>query len=164
MYIWILEKEIRCSEDFLFFQISSLILFIEPDLTYIDLNNMKKLHFFWMNVLTKSDKWTQPKIFWESCFICPVSLCLKNVTFLHSFCNRKHVRQTGPDLLFVLLLKSIYDSRLTFLFLVGVEGPAYLSKPEEFSLQLCLTEGGLLLPRFVTDVKVGSSTMRCNSL
>ena len=45
---------------------------------------------------------------------------------------------------------SKYDSRLTLLFLVEADGPAYLSKPEEFSLQLCLIEGGLLLP---PDVK-----------
>ena len=54
---------------------------------------------------------------------------------------------------------SIYDSHLTFLFLVGAEEPAYLSKPEEFSLQLCLIEGGLLLP---PGVKVVTSTGRCD--
>ena len=54
-----------------------------------------------------------------------------------------------PDLqqdFFVLVVMSIYDFRLTFLFLVGAEGPGYLSKTEEFSPQLCLIEGGLLLP------------------
>ena len=44
--------------------------------------------------------------------------------------------------------------------MVGAEGPAYLSKPEEFSLQLCLIEGGLLLP---PGVKVVTSTARCDS-
>ena len=90
-----------------------------------------------------------------------VSLCLKNVTFLYSFCERKHVGQAGPDLQFVLVVMSIYDSRLTFLFLVGAEGPAYLSKPKKFSLQLCLIEGGLLLP---PGVKVVTSRARCDSL
>ena len=73
----------------------------------------------------------------------------------------KYVGQAGPDLQFLLAVISIYDSRLTFLFLVGAEGPAYLSKPQEFSLQLCLMEGGLLLP---LGVKVISSTARCDSL
>ena len=90
-----------------------------------------------------------------------VSLCLKNVRFLHSFCKRRHEGQAGPDLQFLLVVMSIYDSHLTFLFLVGAEGPAYLSKPEEFSLQLCLIESGLLLP---PDVKVVTSTTRCDSL
>ena len=90
-----------------------------------------------------------------------VSLCLKNVTFLHSFYKQKHVRQAGPNLQFILVVISKYDSRLTFLFLVGAEGPAYLSKPEEFLYQLCLIEGGLLLP---PDVKVLTSTTRCDSL
>ena len=95
---------------------------------------------------------------------CYVFLFLKNVTFLHSFYTRKHVGEAGPDLQFVLVVMSKYDSRLTFLFLVGAEGPAYLSKPEEFSLQLCLIGGGLLLP---PDVKVltstATSTARCDS-
>ena len=90
-----------------------------------------------------------------------VSICLKNVTIFHSFCKRKHVGQAGPDLKFVLVVMSIYDSRLTFLFLVGAERRAYLSKPEEFSLQLCLIEVGLLLP---PSVKVVTSTARCDSL
>ena len=66
------------------------------------------------------------------------------------FLQGKHVGQVGPDLQFILVVMSKYNSRLTFLFLVGAEGPVYLSKPEEFSLQLCLIEGGLLLP---PDVK-----------
>ena len=52
---------------------------------------------------------------------------------------------------------SIYHPCLTFLFLVGAEGPAYLSKPKEFSLQRFLIEGGLLLP---PGVKVVTSTVR----
>ena len=87
--------------------------------------------------------------------------CLKNVTFLHSFSKRKHIGHVGPDLQFVWVVKSIYDSLLRFLFLVGAEGPAYLSKPEEFLLQLCLIEGRLLEP---PDVKVVTSTARCDSL
>ena len=90
-----------------------------------------------------------------------VSLCLKNITILHSLCKRKNVRQAGPDLQFVLVAMSIYDSRLTFLFLVGAEGPAYLSKTEKFSLLLCLIEDGLLLP---PGVRVSASTTRCDSL
>ena len=113
-------------------------------------------------VLTKSNKRKQPKILW-SCISSGlyVSLGLKNVTFLHSFCKWKHVGQAGPDLQFLLAVISIYDSRLTFLFLVGADRPAYLSKPEEFSLQLCLMEGGLLLP---PGVKAISSMARCDSL
>ena len=99
------------------------------------------------------------KVVFRLCFMFPFAL--KNVTILHSFCKRKHVGQAWPDLQFVLVVISIYDSRLTFFFLVGVEGPAYLSKLEEFSLQLCLTEGGLLLP---PDVKVITSAARCESL
>ena len=87
-----------------------------------------------------------------------VTLCLKNVTFLHSFCKRKHIGQAGQDLQFVLIVTSIYDSGLTFLFLVGVE---YLSKPEVFSLRPFLIEGGHLLP---SGVKMVTSTARCNSL
>ena len=77
------------------------------------------------------------------------------------FLQRKHVRQVGPYLQFILVVMSKCDSHLTFLFLVGAEGPSYLSKPEEFSLQLCLIEGGLLLP---LDIKVLTSTARCDSL
>ena len=47
---------------------------------------------------------------------------------------RKYVGQAGPDLHFVFVVMSKSDSSLTFLLLVGAEGPAYLSKPEEFSL------------------------------
>ena len=90
-----------------------------------------------------------------------VSYCLKNVTILYSFCKRKHVGQAGPDLQFVSVVMSVYDSHLTFLFLVGEEGPAHLSKPEEFSLKPCLIEGGLLLR---PSVKVVTSTGRCDSL
>ena len=90
-----------------------------------------------------------------------VYLCLKNVTILHSFCKRKQVGQVGPDLQFALVVMSIYDSHLTLLFLLGTEGPAHLSKPEEFSIQLCLIEGSLLLP---PSVKVVTSTARCDSL
>ena len=75
------------------------------------------------------------------------------------FLQGKHVDRAGPD--FILVVMSKYDSRLTLLFLVGAEGPANLSKPEEFSLQLCLIEGGLLLP---PDVKVSTSTVMCDFL
>ena len=77
------------------------------------------------------------------------------------FKQERHVGQAGPDLQLILVLMSKYDSRLTLLFLVGAEGPANLSKPEEFSLQLCLIEGGLLLP---PDVKVSTSTVTCDFL
>ena len=73
----------------------------------------------------------------------------------------KYEGQARPDLKFILEVMSKYDSRLTLLFLVGAEGPANLSKPEEFSLQLCLIEGGLLLP---PDVKVSTSTVTCDFL
>ena len=52
-----------------------------------------------------------------------VSLSLKNVAFLHSFCKRKHVGQAGPDSQFVLVVMSIYDFRLTYLILVGENDP-----------------------------------------
>ena len=55
----------------------------------------------------------------------------------------------------------IYDFRLTFLFPVGAEGPACLSKPEELSLQFCVIEGVLLL---LPGVKVVTSMARCDSL
>ena len=89
-----------------------------------------------------------------------VFLCLKNVTFLHSTGKWKHVGQAGPDLQFVLVVISIYDSRLTFLLLVGTEKLPYWSKPEEFSLQPYLIEGCLLL---LLGGKVVTSTARCNS-
>ena len=90
-----------------------------------------------------------------------VSLCLKNVPFLHSFYKRKQVGKTGLNLQFVVVVVSLYDSRLTFLFSVGAKRPAYLSKPEEFTLQPCLIEGGILLP---PDFKVFPPTVRCESL
>ena len=62
----------------------------------------------------------------------------------------------GPDLQFLLVVTSIYDFLLTFLFPVGAEGPAYLRKPEEFSLQLCLIEGGLLLLPDVKSISINS--------
>ena len=77
------------------------------------------------------------------------------------FLQGKHVDQAGPDLQLILVVASKYDSRLTLLLLVGAEGPANWTKPEEFPLQLCLIEGGLLLP---PDVKVLTSTARCDSL
>ena len=88
-------------------------------------------------VLTKSDWRTQPKIFWESCF---VWLVCKIPAF---FLQAGAWRSGGSDLQFALVVVSKYDSRLTFFFLVEAEGLAYLSKPEEFSLQLWLIQGGL---------------------
>ena len=113
---------------------------------------------FWLNQINgHNPKYSESRV---SSGLC-VSLCLKNVTFLHSFCKWKHVGRVGLDLQFTLVVVSIYDSRLTFLFPVGAEGPAYLSKAEEFSIQLCLIEGGLLLP---PGVQVVTSTMRYDSL
>ena len=90
--------------------------------------------------MTKSDKRHSTK-YSESHVLSGlyVSLCLKNVTFPHSFHKWKHVGQAGPDLQFVLVGMSLHGSCSTFLFLVGAEGPAYISKPEEFSLQLFVT-------------------------
>ena len=90
----------------------------------------KFLHCGW-SVLTKSGH--SPK-YPESHVLSGlhVSLCLQNVTFSHSFCKWKHVSQAGPDLQFVLVVRSIYDSHSTFLFLVGAEGPANLSKLKSF--------------------------------
>ena len=90
-----------------------------------------------------------------------VSLCLKNVPFLRSFCKHKQEDKTGLNLQFFVVVMSIYDSRLTFLSLVGAKRPAYLSKPEEFTFQPCLIEGGILLP---PDFKVFPPTVRCESL
>ena len=72
---------------------------------------------FWLN-LTNGHR---PK-YSESCVLSGlyVSLCLKNVTFLHSFSKQKYVGQAGSDLQFVLAVITKYDSRLTFLFLVVV--------------------------------------------
>ena len=113
---------------------------------------------FWLNQINgHSPKYSESRV--SSGLY--VSLCLKNVTILYSFCKQKHVGQKGPDLQFTLVGISIYDSRLTFVFLVRAEGPVYLSKLEEFLLQLCLIEYGLLLP---PGVKVVISTARCNSL
>ena len=113
-------------------------------------------------ILTKSDKRTQPKIFWESCFVWPVCFPLfKECNIFPFFLQEKHVGQAEPDLQFILVVMSKYDSCLKLLFLVGAHGPAYLSKPDEFSLQLCLIEGGFLL---LPDVKVLTSTARSDSL
>ena len=86
---------------------------------------------------------------------------LKECNFPPFFLQAKACRSGGARFTVVLVMMSTYDSRLTFLCLVGAEGPAYVSKPEEFSLQLCLMEGGLLLP---PGVKVVTSTTRCDSL
>ena len=86
---------------------------------------------------------------------------LKECNIPPFFLQVEACRSSGPDLQFALVVVSIYDSRLTFLFPVGAEGPAYLSKAEEFSIQLCLIEGGLLLP---PGVQVVTSTMRYDSL
>ena len=113
---------------------------------------------FWLNQINgHSQKYSESRV--SSGLY--VSLCLRNGTFPNSFCKRKHVGLVGPDLQFLLVVTSIYDFLLTFLFPVGAEGPAYLRKPEEFSLQLCLIEGGLLL---LPNVKVLASTARCDSL
>ena len=105
--------------------------------------------------MTKSDKRTQPKnilrvVIRLACMFPLFKEC--NIPPL--FLQGKHVGRAGPDLEFILEVMTKYDSRLTLLFLVGAEGPAYLNKTEEFSDQLCLNEGGLLLP---PDVKVLTS-------
>ena len=84
---------------------------------------------FWLNQINgHSLKYSESRVL-SGLHVC---FCLKNVTFLHSFCKRKYVGQAGTYLQYVLVVMNIYDSRLTFLFLVEAEGSAYLSKPEEF--------------------------------
>ena len=90
-----------------------------------------------------------------------VFLCLKNVTFLHSFCKRKHIGQVGPDLRFVLVVMSIHDSRLTFLFLMGDRRTCILQQTWRVFTSALFNWGGLLVP---PDVEVVTSTARCDSL
>ena len=70
-----------------------------------------------------------------------VSLFLKNVTYLHSFCKWKHIGKGGG---FTVCLGS--DKYVLFSFA---------------PLQLFLIEGGLFLP---PEIKVVTSTARCESL
>ena len=73
-----------------------------------------------------------------------VFLCLKNVTFLHSFCKRKHIDHVGPDLRFVLVVMSIHDSRLTFLFLVGDRRTCILQQTWRVFTSALFNWGGFL--------------------
>ena len=113
-------------------------------------------------VLTKSDKRTRPKIFWKLCFVWLVCFPLRKECNIPPFFLQAEACRSGEAWSSVVLVEmSIYDSRLTFLFLVGAEGTAYFSILEEFSRQVRLIEGGLLL---TPGVKVVTSTAKCGSL
>ena len=112
-------------------------------------------------VLTKSDKRTQRKIFWKSWFVWPVCFPLLKEWNHPFFLQAEACRSGGAGLTVCFGSDEYIWFPFTMFISGGAEGPAYLSKPEEFSLQLCLIEGSLLLP---PSIKVVTSTTRCDSL
>ena len=112
--------------------------------------------------LIESDKRTQLKTFWKSCFVWSAYFSLLKECNHPSFFLQAEAYKSGGAGLAVCFGSDEYIWFPFHIFISsGEEGPAHLNKPEEFSLKLSLIEDGLLLP---PSVKVVTSMARCNTL